>query len=77
MKNEQYFAPKMKYTHKINCCGAFSAKAKVDLYFFNKKLDANRYIEILKFSLPEMNKIMKNSVILQFENYPKHRSQKH
>ena len=28
-------------------------------------------IEILEFSLPEMNKIMKNSVILKFDNDPK------
>ena len=56
--------------------GAFSAKGNVDLYFFNKNLDTNLYIEILEFSLPEMNKIMKNSVILRFDNDPKHRSLK-
>ena len=44
------------------------------MYFFNKNLDTNLYIEILEFSLPEMNKIMKHSVILQFDNDPKHRS---
>ena len=76
MKNEQYIVPRTKYTHKINCWGVFSAKGKVDLYFFNKNLDTNLYIEILEFSLPEMNKIMKNSIILQFDNYPKHRSLK-
>ena len=54
----------------------FSAKIKVDLYFFNKNLVTNLYIEILEFSLPEMNKIMKNSVILHFNNGPKHRSPK-
>ena len=48
----------------------------MDLYFFNKNLDTNLYIEILEFSLPEMNKIMKNSVILLFDNDPKHRSLK-
>ena len=56
--------------------GAFSAKGKADLYFFNKNLVTNLYIEILEFSLPEMNKIMKNSVILQFDNDPKQRSLK-
>ena len=76
MKNEQYVVSRTKYTHKINCWGAFSAKGKVDLYFLNKNLDTNLYIEILEFSLPEMNKIMKNSVILQFDNDPKHRSLK-
>ena len=62
MKNEQYVVPRIKYTHKINCCGAFSVKGKVDLYFFNKNLDTNLYIEILEFSLPEMNKIMKTQL---------------
>ena len=46
------------------------------MYIFNKNLDTNLYIEILEFNLPEMNKIMKNSVILQFDNDPKHRSLK-
>ena len=54
--------------------GEFSTKGKVDLYFFNRNLDKNLYIQILEFSLPEMNKIMKNSIILQFDNDPKHRS---
>ena len=76
MKNEQYVVPRTKYTHKINCWRAFSAKGKVDLHFFNKNLDSNIYIEILEFSLPEIDKIMKNSVILQFDDYPKHRSLK-
>ena len=76
MKNEQYVVPKTKYTHKINCWEKFSEKGKVDLYFFNRNLDTNLYIEILKFSLPEMNKIMKNSVTLQFDNDPKHKSLK-
>ena len=76
MKNERYVVPKTKYTHKINCWEVFSAKGKVDLYFFKRKLDINLYIEILEFSLPEINKIMKNSVILQFDNDPKHRSLK-
>ena len=52
--------------------GAFLAKGKVDLYFFNRNFDTNRYIQIFEFSLPEMNKIMKNSVILLFDNDPKH-----
>ena len=39
-------------------------------------LDKNLYIEILEFSLPEMNKNMKNSVILQFDNDLKHKSLK-
>ena len=56
--------------------GAFSEKRKVNLYFFNRNQDAYHYIEILEFSLPEMNKIMKNSVILQFDNDSKHRSLK-
>ena len=41
------------------------------MYFVNRNLDTNLYIQIL-----EMNKIMKNSVILQFDNDPKHRSLK-
>ena len=76
MKSEQYVVQRTKYTHKINCWRAFSAKEKVDLHFFNKNLDTNLYIEILEFISPEMNKIMKNSVILQFDNDPKHRSLK-
>ena len=76
IKKEQYVVPRTKYTHKINCWGVFSAKWKVDLYFFNKNFDTNLYIEILEFSLPEMNKIIKNSIILQFDNDPKHRSLK-
>ena len=55
--------------------GSIFSKRK-DLYFFNKNLDTNLYIEILEFSLPEMNKIIKNSVILQFDNDPKHISLK-
>ena len=51
-------------------------KGKMDLYLFNRNLDTNIYIEILEFSLSEMNKIMKNSDILQFDNDPKHRSLK-
>ena len=43
--------------------GIFS-KRKSRFVFFNKNLDTDLYIEILEFSLPEMNKIMKNSVIL-------------
>ena len=46
------------------------------MHFFYKNLDTNLYIEILEFSLPEMNKLMKNSAILQFDNDPKHRSLK-
>ena len=46
------------------------------MYFFNRNLDTNLYIKILEFSLPEINKIMINSVILQFDNDPKHRSLK-
>ena len=76
MKNEQYVVPRTKYTHKINCWRAFSAKGKVELYFFNNNLNTNLYIEILEFSLPEVNKIMKNSVILQFDKNLKHRSLK-
>ena len=76
MKNEQYVVSRTKYTHKINFWGAFSAKEKMDLYIFNRNFDTNVNIEILEFSLPEMNKIIKNSVILQFDNNPKHRSLK-
>ena len=76
MKNEQYVVTRTKYTHKINCWGAFSAKGKVDLYFFNRNFDTNLYIEILEFSLPKINKIKKKSVILQFVNDLKHRSLK-
>ena len=50
MKNEQNVVPRTKHTHKINFCEAFSAKRKVDLYFFNKNLDTNLYIKILEFS---------------------------
>ena len=75
-KNEQYVVPRTKYTLKINCWGEFSAKGKVDLNFFHRNLDTNLCIEILEFSLPEMNKIMKNSIILQFDNDPKHKSLK-
>ena len=56
MKNEQNVVPKAKYTHKINCWEAFSAKVKLDFYFLNRSLDTNLYIEILEFSLPEINK---------------------
>ena len=75
-ENEQYVVPRIKYTYKIYFWGAFSAKGKVDLYFFNKNLDTNIYIEILDISLLEMNKIIKNSIILQFDNDPNHRSLK-
>ena len=70
IKNEQYVVSRTKYTHKINFWGAFSIKGKVDLYFFNRNLDTNLYIEILEFISPEINKIMKNSGILQFDNDP-------
>ena len=76
MKNEQYVMPRTKYTYKINSWREFSAKGKVDLYFFNKNLDTNLYIKILELTLPEMNKIMKSSFILQFDNNQKHKSLK-
>ena len=53
-----------------NCWKAFFAKV-VDLYSLIKIFDSNMYIDILGFCLSEMNKIMKNSVILQFANVPK------
>ena len=56
--------------------GSIFCKGKVDLNFFNRNLDPNLYIEILEFRLPELNKIIKNSFILQFDNDPKHRSLK-
>ena len=33
MKNEQYVVTRTKYTHKINCWGAFSAKRKSEFVF--------------------------------------------
>ena len=56
--------------------GSIFSKRKSEFNFFNKNLDTNLYIEIIEFSLSEMNKIMKNSVILQFDNNPKHISLK-
>ena len=63
-KNEQYVAPKIKYTNKVNCRGLFSTKEKMVLYFLDINLDTNLYIEILEFILSKMNKIIENSVIL-------------
>ena len=63
MKNEQFVVPRSKYTYKINYFGVFSAKGKVELYFFYRNLDTNLYIEIIEFSLLEINKIIKSSVI--------------
>ena len=56
--------------------GSIFSKKKSGFVFVDLNLDTNQYIEILLFSLSEMNKIMKNSVILQFDNDPKHRSLK-
>ena len=69
--NEQYGVLRTKYTHKINCWSAFSARKSGFVCFFYRNLDTNLYIEILEFSLPEINKIMKISAILQFDNDPK------
>ena len=68
--NEQYGVLRTKYTYKINCWSTFSAR-KSRFFFKYRNLDTNLYIEILEFSLPEMNKIMKISSILQFDNDPK------
>ena len=46
------------------------------MYFINRNLDKNLCNQIIEFSLLEMNKIMNSSVILQFDNDPKHRSLK-
>ena len=54
----------------------FQQKEKLNCIFLNNNLNTNLYIEILEFSLPEVNKIMKNSVILQFDKNLKHRSLK-
>ena len=55
--------------------GSVFSKTKVDLYFFNRNHGTNLYIEIVEFSLPEINKI-KFLVILQFDSDRKHRSLK-
>ena len=73
IKNKQYAVQRTKYTHKIYCWGEFSAKGEVSLYFVNRNFDTNLYKEILDLSLFEINKIMKNSVILQLDNDLKHR----
>ena len=56
--------------------GSIFSKVKEDFNFFNRNFDTNLYIKNFELRLPEMNKIMKKSGILQFDNYPKHRSLK-
>ena len=74
-KNENnYVEKKNKYTKKIHVSGAFWSKGVVKLKFFEGNMDSAKYIDILESSFDEMNSILPNGWILQWDNDSKHKS---
>ena len=73
-KNENNYVEKSKYTKKIHVWGAFWSKGVVKLKFFEGNMDSAKYIDILESSFDEMNSILPNGWILQWDNDSKHKS---
>ena len=73
-KNENNYVEKSKYTKKIHVWGTFWSKGVVKLNFFEGNMDSAKYIYILESSFDEMNKILPNGWILQWDNDSKHKS---
>ena len=73
-KNENNYVEKSKYTKKIHVWGAFWSKGVVKLKFFEGNMDSTKYIDILESSFDEMNSILPNGWILQWDNDSKHKS---
>ena len=73
-KNENNYIEKSKYTKKIHVWGAFWSKGVVKLKFFEGNMDSAKYIDILESSFDEINSILPNGWILQWDNDSKHKS---
>ena len=73
-KNENNYVEKSKYTKKIHVWGAFWSKGVIKLKFFERNMDSAKYIDILESSFDEMNLILPNGWILQWDNDSKHKS---
>ena len=73
-KNKNKYVEKSKYTKKIHVWGAFWSKGVVKLKFFEGNMDSANYIDILESSFDEMNSILPNGWILQWDNDSKHKS---
>ena len=59
---------------KIHVWGSFWSKGVVKLKFFEGNMDSAKYIDILESSFDEMNSILPNGWILQWDNDSKHKS---
>ena len=59
---------------RIHEWDAFWSKRVVKLKFFVGNMDSAKYIDILESSFDEMNSILTNEWILQWDNDPKHKS---
>ena len=69
---EVYTQTKTKYTKKVNVWGAFWSMGTVKLQFFEGNMDSKKYIEILNNSKREMNELIPDKWILQWDNDSKH-----
>ena len=61
-----------KVHKKGKCLGAFWSMGTVKLQFFEGNMDSKKYIEILNNSKREMNKLIPDKWILQWDNDSKH-----
>ena len=57
---------------KINIWGAFCSKRTIELQFFEGNMDSQKCIKILKNSRREMNELLHDKWILQWDNDSKH-----
>ena len=57
---------------KINVWGTFCRKGTIELQFFEGNMDIQKYIEILENSRREMNELLPDKWILQWDNDSKH-----
>ena len=74
LKNENNYVEKSKYKKKIHVWGAFWSKGEVKLKFFEGNMDSAKFIDIQESSFDEINSILPNGWILQWNNYSKHKS---
>ena len=65
---------KKQIYEKIYVWSAFWSKGVVKLKFFEGNMDSAKYIDILESSFDEMNSILPNGWILQWDNDSKHKS---
>ena len=73
LKNENNYVEKSKYK-KTHVWGAFWSKGVVKLKFFEGNMNSAKYIDVQESSFDEINSILPNGWILQWDNYSKHKS---